>query len=196
MVKIKSQDMVFDNGALDMAMNLLYIQEGEWNACPKEAMYLDFRREKHKDNIWRNPIIGFENDECFVDRNWKTNEIEGPAHGLDMFPMEKLTKWDLDGFIKYPIIKVNSIKFYSDTYISRYDDEPQTCLTIEIDSDNDEVVREIFTMLAGLANGGHCCGGVIRLNEQQMQDGSWEARFGLDGDGNDRIFYVDDKEMP
>ena len=35
MVRIKSQNMVFDNGALDMAMNLLHVQQCEWNNCPK-----------------------------------------------------------------------------------------------------------------------------------------------------------------
>lgn len=187
--------MVFDNGALDMAMNLLYIQKGGWQDCPREAMYLDFRREKHKDDNWRNPIIGFENEEEFVDRNYKTGEVEGYAHDLGMFPIEKLTKWDEDGFIKYPLIKINSIKFYPDTYTTKWDKEPIECITIEIDSDNDEAVREIFTMLAGLANGGHSCGGVIRINEQQMQDGRWVARFGLDGDGCDRIYFVDDEYL-
>lgn len=197
MVKIKTQrGGLFDNGALDMAMNLLYIQEGGWSDCPKEAMYLDFREEKHKDDNWRNPIIGFENEEEFVERDYETGEVEGPAHDLGMFPIEKLTKWDEDGFIEYPLINIKSIKFYTDTYYCRWKDENRNCLTIEIESDNDEVVREIFTMLAGLANGGHCCGGLIRINKQQMQDGRWVARFGLDGDGSDRIYYVDDKEMP
>lgn len=194
MVKVKTQNMTFDNGALDMAINLMYIHEGDWYDTPKEAMYLDFRGIKYKDNTGK--IARFENDEYFVDRDWKTNEIEGPAHGLDMFPIEKLIKWDEDNYIKYPIIKVNSIKFYPDTYISRYTDEPQTCLTIEIDSNNDEAVIEIFTMLAGLANGGHCCGGHIRVNEKQMKEGGHVANFGLDGDGCDRIYFVNDVEMP
>lgn len=194
MVKIKSQNMVFDNGALDMAMNLAHIDKGEWTDCPKEAIFLDFRNSKHEDDDWRKPIIGFESDEEFVERNYKTFEVEGPAHDLGMFPIEKLTKWDEDGFIKYPLIKINSIKFYPDTCKTWREDTP--CITIEIDSDNDEAVREIFTMLAGLANGGHCCGGVIRINEQQMKEGRHVARFGLDGDGCDRIYYVDDKEMP
>lgn len=186
--------MVFDNGALDMAMNLAHIYRGEWTDTPKEAIFLDFRNPKHEDNDWRKPIIDFEPDEEFVERNYKTSEVEGPAHCLDMFPLEKLTKWDEDGFIKYPLIKINSIKFYPDTCKSWREDIP--CITIEIDSDNDEAVREIFTMLAGLANGGHCCGGVIRINEQEMKTGEHVARFGLDGDGCDRIYYVDDNEMP
>lgn len=194
MVKIKSQDMVFDNGALDMAMNLVHIYRGKWTDTPKEAMYLDFRDPLHEDKNDRWKITGFELAESFVDRNYKTGKVEGYAHDLNMFPIEKLTKWDLDGFIKYPIIKVNSIKFYPDTCKTWRKDTP--CITIEIDSDNDEAVREIFTMLAGLANGGHCCGGHIRINEQQMKDGGHVANFGLDGDGCDRIYYVDDKEMP
>ena len=194
MVKIKAQDMVFDNGALDMAMNLLHVQQGEWSNCPKENLFLDFRNPKHKDDDWRKPICGFELDECFIERNYETNEIEGPAHDLDMFPIEKLTKWDLDGYIEYPLINVKSIKFYPDTCKGWRRDIP--CITIEIESDNDEAVREIFTMLAGLANGGHCCGGHIRINKDQMLHGEHVAYFGLDGDGSDRIYYVDDKEMP
>lgn len=193
MVKVKSQDMIFDNGALDMAMNLLHIQRGSWSNTPKEAMYLDFRATKYKEKSWE--IEGFENDECFVERNWKTNEVEGPAHDLGRFPMEKLIKWDEDNFIKYPLIKVNSIKFYPDTFTTKWDKEPQDCLTIEIESDNDEAVIEIFTLLAGLANGGHCCGGHIRVNEQQMKDGGHVANFGLDGDGCDRIYYVNDEYL-
>lgn len=194
MVKIKSQNMVFDNGALDMAMNLLHVQRGEWSDCPKENLFLDFRTPKHEDNDWRKPICGFELDECFVDRDYKTNEVEGPAHDLNMFPIEKLTKWDLDGYIEYPLINVKSIKFYPDTCKGWREDIP--CITIEIESDNDEVVREIFTVLAGLANGGHSCGGYIRINKDQMLHGGHVANFGLDGDGSDRIYYIDDKEMP
>lgn len=192
MVKIKSQNMVFDNGALDMAMNLLHVQRGTWN--PKEAIFLDFRNPKYEDDDWRKPICGFELDEEFVERDYETGEVEGPAHDLDMFPIEKLTKWDLDGYIEYPLINIKSIKFYSDTCKGRRGDIP--CITIEIESDNDEAVREIFTMLAGLANGGHCCGGNIKINKNQMLNGEHVANFGLDGDGSDRIYYVDDKEMP
>ena len=194
MVRIKSQDMVFDNGALDMAMNLLHVQRGTWTNCPKEAIFLDFRTPKHEDDDWRKPISGFELDECFVDRDYKTNEVKGPAHDLDMFPIEKLTKWDLDGYIEYPLINIKSIKFYSDTCKGWRGDIP--CITIEIESDNDEAVREIFTMLAGLANGGHSCGGHIRVNKDQMLHGEHVAFFGFDGDGSDRIYYIDDKEMP
>lgn len=192
MVKVKSQDMVFDNGALDMAMNLLHIQRGTWNS--KENIFLDFRNPKHEDNDWKKPICGFELDENFVDRDFNTGEIKGPAHDLDMFPIEKLVKWELDGYIEYPIINVKSIKFYTDT--CKYWGEDTPCITIEIESNNDEVVREIFTVLAGLANGGHCCGGHIRINKDQMLHGEHVANFGLDGDGSDRIYYVDDKKMP
>lgn len=191
MVKIKTQRMVHDNGALDMAMNLMYIYEGEWSNTPKEAMYLDFRRAIYKERSAK--IDHFENDEEFVERHWKTGEVEGPAHDLGKFSIEKLIKWDEDNYIKYPIIKVNSIKFYLDTYTTRWNDTPSECLTIEIDSDNDDVVIEIFTMLAGLANGGHCCGGVIRINEQEMREGGHVASFGLDGDGCDRIYYINDE---
>ena len=194
MVKIKSQNMVFDNGALDMAMNLLHVQRGEWSNCPKEGLFLDFRVNLYEDEKDRWKVTGFELDECFVERNYKTNEVEGPAHDLGMFPIEKLTKWDLDGYIEYPLINIKSIKFYPDTCKNWREDTP--CITIEIESDNDEVVREIFTMLAGLANGGHCCGGYIRINKDQMLHGEHVAFFGLDGDGSDRIYYVDDKEMP
>lgn len=192
MVKIKTQDMVFDNGALDMVMNLLHVQRGTWS--PKEAIFLDFRSPKHEDDDWRKPICGFELDEEFVERDYKTGEVEGPAHCLDMFPIEKLTKWDLDGYIEYPLIKINSIKFYPDTCKNWRGDIP--CITIEIESDNDEAVREIFTVLAGLANGGHCCGGYIRINKDQMLHGEHVANFGLDGDGSDSIYYVDNKKMP
>lgn len=192
MVKIKTQNMVFDNGALDMAMNLLHIQSGTWDH--KEAMFLDFRNPKHEDNDWRKPICGFEPDEYFVDRDFNTGEVEGYAHALGMFPIEKLTKWDSDGYIEYPLINIKSIKCYPDTCKNWREDTP--CITIEIESDNDEAVREIFTVLAGLANGGHCCGGRIRINKEQMKNGEWIANFGLDGDGSDRIYYIDDKEMP
>ena len=192
MVKIKAQDMVFNNGALDMAMNLLHVQMGTWS--PKENLFLDFRENLYEDEKDKWKITGFELDECFVERNYKTGEIEGPAHELDMFPIEKLTKWDLDGYIEYPLINVKFIRFYSDTCKGWRGDIP--CITIEIESDNDEAVREIFTMLAGLANGGHCCGGYIRINKDQMLHGGHVANFGLDGDGSDRIYYVDDKEMP
>lgn len=194
MVKIKSQDMVFDNGALDMAMNLLHVQRGEWSNCPKESLFLDFRESLYEDEMNKWKVTGFELGECFVERNYKTNEVEGPAHDLGMFPIEKLTKWDLNGYIEYPLINVKSIKFYPDTCEGWRGDIP--CITIEIESDNDEAVREIFTMLAGLANGGHCCGGHIRVNKDQMKNGEWVANFGLDGDGSDRIYYIDNKEMP
>lgn len=192
MVKIKTQNMVFDNGALDMAMNLLHVQRGTWSS--KEAIFLDFRSPKHEDDDWRKPICGFELDEEFVDRDFNTGKVKGYAHDLNMFPIEKLNKWDLDGYIEYPLINIKSIKFYLDTCKDWTEDTP--CITIEIESDNDEAVREIFTMLAGLANGGHCCGGKIRINKEQMRNGEWVANFGLDGDGSDRIYYVDDKEMP
>jgi len=194
MVVIKSQSQVFDNGALDMAMNLLHVQQGEWSNCPKENLFLDFRGNLYKDEKDKWKITGFELDEEFVERDYKTNEVKGPAHELDMFPIEKLIKWDLDGYIKYPLINIKSIKFYSDTCKSWRENIP--CITIEIESDNDEAIREIFTMLAGLANGGHCCGGYIRVNKDQMLHGGHVANFGLDGDGSDRIYYVDDKEMP
>lgn len=189
MVTIKTQNCVFNNGALDMAMNLMYIHEGNWYNAPKEAMYLDFRATKYKEKSWE--IESFEKDEEFVERDYKTGEVEGYAHDLSRFPIEKLIKWDTDNYIKYPIIKVNSIKFYPNI-IELYG-YPTDCLTIEIDSDNDEVVTEIFEMLAGLANGGHCCGGQIRINEKQMKDGGYVANFGLDGDGADRIYYVNDE---
>ena len=191
MVTIKTQNCVFGNGALDMAINLMYIHEGNWHNAPKEAMYLDFRAIKYKEKSWE--IESFENDEEFVERNYKTGEVEGYAHDLSRFPMEKLIQWDTDNYIKYPIIHVNSIKFYPDTYITRWDNKSRECLTIEIDSDDDDTVIEIFTMLAGLANGGHCCGGQIRINEKQMKDGGHVANFGLDGDGSDRIYYVNDE---
>lgn len=194
MVKIKAQDMVFDNGALDMAMNLLHIQRGTWKNCPKENMFLDFRENLYEDEKDKWKVTGFECVEEFVDRDFKTGEVKGPTHELDMFPIEKLTKWDLDGYIEYPLINIKSIKFYPDTCKSWREDIP--CITIEIESDNDEAVREIFTVLAGLANGGHCCGGYIRINKDQMLHGGHIANFGLDGDGSDRIYYVDDKEMP
>lgn len=193
MVKIKSQDMVFDNGALDMAMNLLHVQRGEWD-CPKESLFLDFRRNLYGDEKDKWKITGFELDECFVERNYKTNEVEGPAHDLDMFPIEKLTKWDLDGYIEYPLINIKSIKFYPDTCKGWREDI--SCITIEIESDNDDAVREIFTVLAGLANGGHSYGGYIRINKDQMLHGGHVGNFGLDGDGSDMIYYVDDKKMP
>lgn len=192
MVTIKTQNSVFNNGALDMAMNLMYIHEGNWYNIPKKAMYLDFRAIKYKEKSWE--IESFEKDEEFVERNYKTGEVECGAHDLYMFPLSTLIKWDEDNYIKYPIIKVNSIKFYPDI-INLYD-EYRDCLTIEIDSDNDDIVIEIFTMLAGLANGGHCCGGQIRVNEEQMKDGGYVANFGLDGDGSDRIYYVNEKRMP
>ena len=192
MVTIKTQNTVFENGALDMAMNLMHIHEGNWYNTPKEAMYLDFRAIKYKEKSWE--VESFEKDEEFVERNYKTGEVECGAHDLYMFPLSTLIKWDEDNYIKYPIIKVNSIKFYPDI-IDLYGDRAD-CLTIEIDSDNDEAVVEIFTMLAGLANGGHCCGGQIRINEEQMKNGGHIANFGLDGDGCDRIYYVNDKEMP
>lgn len=192
MVTIKTQNTVFENGALDMAMNLMHIHEGNWYNAPKEAMYLDFRAIKYKEKSWE--VENFEKDEEFVERNYKTGEVECGAHDLYMFPLSTLIKWDEDNYIKYPIIKVNSIKFYPDI-IELYGDRAD-CLTIEIDSDNDEAVVEIFTMLAGLANGGHCCGGQIRINEEQMKNGGHVANFGLDGDGCDRIYYVNDKEMP
>lgn len=192
MVTIKTQNSAFDNGTLDMVMNMMYVNEGNWN-CPKEFMCLDFRETKYKDHSCE--VEKFEHGEDFVKRNWKTNEIEGPAHDLDLFPMEKLIKWDEDNFIKYPLIKINSIKFYPDTYTTRWSTDPEKCLTIEVDSDNDEVVVEIFIMLAGLANGGHCCGGYIRINEEEMQKGGHVASFGLDGDGSDRIFYVNDQYL-
>lgn len=193
MVTIKTQNSAFDNGTLDMVMNMMYVNEGDWN-CPKEFMCLDFRETKYKDRSCE--VEKFEHGEDFVDRNWKTNEIEGPAQNLgSLFPMEKLIKWDEDNFIKYPLIKINSIKFYPDTYTTRWSTEPEECLTIEVDSDNDEAVVEIFTMLAGLANGGHCCGGYIRINEEEMQKGGHVANFGLDGDGCDRIFYVNDQYL-
>lgn len=194
MVKIKSQNMVFDNGALDMAMNLLYIQRSAWNNCPKENLFLDFRENLYEDEKDKWKITGFECVEEFVDRDFNTGEVKGYAHDLNMFPIEKLTKWDLDGYIEYPLINIKSIKFYLDTCKSWRKDIP--CITIEIESDNDEAVREIFTVLAGLANGGHCCGGYIRINKDQMLHGGHVANFGLDGDGSDRIYYVDDKEMP
>ena len=194
MVKIKAQDMVFDNGALDMAMNLLYVQMGTWKDCPKEAIFLDFRENLYEDEKDKWKVTGFERVENFVDRDYKTNEVKGPAHDLGMFPIEKLTKWDLDGYIEYPLINIKSVKFYSDTCKDWREDTP--CITIEIESDNDDAVREIFTILAGLANGGHCCGGHIRINKDQMLHGGHVAYFGLDGDGSDRIYYVDDKEMP
>ena len=184
--------MVFDNGALDMAMNLLHIQRGTWS--PKEAIFLDFRENLYEDEKDKWKITGFECAEEFVDRDFNTGEVKGYAHCLDMFPIEKLTKWDLDGYIEYPLINIKSIKFYPDTCKGWRGDIP--CITIEIESDNDEAVREIFTMLAGLANGGHCCGGYIRINKDQMLHGGHVANFGLDGDGSDRIYYVDDKEMP
>ena len=192
MVKIKSQDMVFDNGALDMAMNLLYVQQGEWS--PKEGLFLDFRENLYEDEKDKWKVTGFECAEVFVDRDFNTGKVKGYAHDLGMFPIEKLTKWDLDGYIEYPLISIKSIKFYPDT--CKYWTKDTPCITIEIESDNDEAVREIFTVLAGLANGGHCCGGHIRINKEQMKNGKWVANFGLDGDGSDRIYYVDDKEMP
>ena len=186
--------MVFDNGALDMAMNLFHVQKGTWINCPKENLFLDFRENLYEDEKDKWKITGFECVEDFVDRNFTTGEIIGYAHDLNMFPIEKLTKWDLDGYIEYPLINIKSIKFYSDTCKGWRGDIP--CITIEIESDNDEAVREIFTVLAGLANGGHCCGGYIRINKDQMLHGGHVANFGLDGDGSDRIYYVDDKEMP
>ena len=193
MVRIKSQNMVFDNGALDMAMNLLHVQQGEWNSCPKENLFLDFRENLYEDEKDKWKVTGFECIEEFVERDFKTGEIKGPAYELNMFPIEKLTKWDLDGYIEYPLINIKSIKFYPDTCNNLGKDTP--CITIEIESDNDEAVREIFTVLACLANGGHCCGGYIRINKNQMLHGGHVATFGLDGDGSDRIYYVDDKEI-
>ena len=194
MVRIKSQDMVFDNGALDMAMNLLHVQQCEWNNCPKENLFLDFRENLYEDEKDKWKVTGFECIEEFVERDFETGEIKGPVYELNMFPIEKLTKWDLDGYIEYPLINIKSIKFYPDTCNNLGKDTP--CITIEIESDNDEAVREIFTVLACLANGGHCCGGYIRINKNQMLHGGHVATFGLDGDGLDSIYYVDDKEMP
>ena len=191
MVRIKSQNMVFDNGALDMAMNLLHVQQCEWDNCPKENLFLDFRKNLYEDEKDKWKVTGFECIEEFVERDFKTGEIKGPVHELNMFPIEKLTKWDLDGYIEYPLINIKSIKFYPDTCNNLGEDIP--CITIEIESDNDEAVREIFTVLACLANGGHGCVGYIRINKNQMLRGINVATFGLDGDG---IYYVDDKEMP
>jgi hypothetical protein len=68
-------------------------------------------------------------------------------------------------------------------------------MTIEIESERDDIVREIFILLAELANGGHMCGGDIRIRKEALESGEWVARFGLDGDGSDRIYYVDDEYL-
>ena len=93
MVKIKSQNMVFDNGALDMAMNLLHVQQCEWDNCPKENLFLDFRENLYEDETDKWKVTGFECIEEFVERDFKTGEIKGPVYELNMFPIEKLTKW-------------------------------------------------------------------------------------------------------
>lgn len=184
MVKIKSQDTVFDNGALDMAMNLLHIYEGNWKN--KEAIYLDFRDEVYKEKSWE--LDHFENGEEFMDEGYPAHDLS-----LDHFTLEELERWNEENIIEFPLIKINSIKFYPDK-CSTY--REHLCLTIEIDSDNDEMVRKIFVLLAELANGGHCCGGKISINKEQLSKGEYVANFGLDGDGTDRIFYVNDEMMP
>ena len=57
MVKIKTQNMVFDNGALDMAMNLAHIDRGNWTNCPKEAIFLDLETLNMKTMIGANLLL-------------------------------------------------------------------------------------------------------------------------------------------
>ena len=192
MVKIKTQSSgPFDNGACDMALNLLYIMQGEWKG--KENLILDFREKNYDTKEW-------EQGEWFVREPYSvenTDEPLVPDHDLSLkyFTIEQLKKWDEDNYIIYPLFDIKSVKFYPDTYTTKWHKEPRECMTIEIESERDDIVREIFILLAGLANGGHMCGGNIRIRKEALKNGEWVARFGLDGDGSDRIYYVDDEYL-
>ena len=192
MVKIKTQSSgPFDNGACDMALNLLYIMQGGWEN--KENLILDFRERNYDTNKW-------EQGEWFVREPYSvehTNEPLDPEHDLSLkyFTIEQLKKWDDDNYIIYPLFDIKSVKFYPDTYTTKWHKEPRECMTIEIESERDDIVKEIFILLAELANGGHACGGNIRIRKEALESGEWVANFGLDGDGCDRIYYVDDEYL-
>ena len=189
MVKIKTQRHgPFDNGACDMALNLLYITQGNWDK--KEKLIIDFRSRDYDTKEWRN-------DEEFVREPYKSDHTDKPllpGWGLERFPMEKLEQWDKDNYIIYPLFKIHSVKIYPDTY-TNWRGKDVECTSIEIESERDDIVREIFILMGCLGNGGHSYGGYIRINEQALEDGGWVAHFGFDEDGSDRIYFVDDEDL-
>lgn len=187
MVTIKAST----RNVLDLVLSIMSIENNQWYNTPKEYMCFDFRTPVYDEKT--HCLDHFEHGEEFVDRDYKTNEVTGYAHELDMFPIEKLIQWDEDNFIKYPFIKVNSVLFRPSSFITKWGERECPCWETVVDSDNDELIEEIFLMLGGLANGGHMCGGYIRLNDKDMRDGGWVEDFGLDGDGNDRIYAVNNK---
>ena len=176
MVKIyTSTNSLEDNGAVDMAQMLYLATTGKWSGpynvktktrdpYPYEFFKLDFRGEE---------VFYDEEDYCIGD--------------LELYyDKETLKKWQKDQYMQFPAVHIKKLSYYPGIFNDKYYSTECTC--IEIESDNDEAIKAIFTFLSAFGDGGHSFGGVIKINN--VKD-SHIGSFGYDGDGCDSIYNIE-----
>ena len=176
MVKIyTSTNSLEDNGAFNMVQMLYKASKEKWSGeyNTKTGKYDPYPYEFFR--------LDFQSKETFYDE-------EGYYTGdLELYYNEKtLKKWQEDQYVQFPAIHIKKISFYPGNFNDQYYSEECTC--IEIESDNDIAVKDLFTFLSAFGDGGHSFGGVIKINN--FKD-SHIGSFGYDGDGCDRIYNIE-----